>query len=110
MSHSVLLYSRLSLRRPKLGPTPDSTKHGLLRAAQVAKKQMRETLMSVDGAAAARLSSRLVTLETDVDVPDLRCAPFPARPPPLPGLPPMLRPVRGGLRQCKALPSQPASG
>lgn len=47
--------------------------------AQVSRKQVRETLLSDDGIAAARLSSRLVKLQTDIDVPDLRCL-FPPTP------------------------------
>jgi len=44
----------------------------LANADKVSRKQVRETLLSDDGIAAARLSSRLVKLQTDIDVPDLR--------------------------------------
>ena len=39
----------------------------------IKKKGVRETLASEEGAAAARLSHRLVALQTDVDVPVVRC-------------------------------------
>ena len=41
---------------------------------QVTKKSIREKLMSVEGAAAARLSKKLVLLQDDMDLPPLRCA------------------------------------
>lgn len=41
----------------------------------IKKKGVREMLASEQGAAAARLSRRLVALQTDVDVPVVRCAP-----------------------------------
>lgn len=45
-----------------------------LRLAQVTRKKPREELSSEAGAAAARLSKRLVVIRTDIDLPPLRCA------------------------------------
>jgi len=47
----------------------------------VARKKPREELSSAAGAAAARLSKRLVTIRTDIDLPPLRCAPAALLPP-----------------------------
>lgn len=41
---------------------------------QVTRKKPREELSSEAGAAAARLSKRLVVIRTDIDLPPLRCA------------------------------------
>ena len=40
--------------------------------AQVAKKSVRDKLMSEEGAASARLSKKLVQLQEDMDLPPLR--------------------------------------
>ena len=45
---------------------------------QVTRKKPREELSSEAGAAAARLSKRLVVIRTDIDLPPLRCAYQPA--------------------------------
>ena len=40
---------------------------------QIPKKPVREKLAVEEGAAAARLSKKLVQLQTDIDLPPLRC-------------------------------------
>lgn len=42
---------------------------------QIKQKKKREELMSEEGAAAARLSKRLVQIRTDLDIPPARSAP-----------------------------------
>ena len=47
----------------------------LLLLSQVQKKKQREELSSEEGVAAARLSLRLVTIQTNLNLPPVRCAP-----------------------------------
>ena len=41
---------------------------------QVKKKSQREELLRMEGPQKARLSKKLVTIQTDVDLPPVRCA------------------------------------